>query len=83
MKSGSSALISSAGVSGEAWAQSSWYQTSRPSCQPMSPPVRLTVTTWVTEGQLASAASVFCFSGTFRPPRKPSSAVMTMLESQS
>ena len=30
-----------------------------------------------------SAASVFAFSGIGRPPRTPSSAVMTMLESQS
>jgi len=32
---------------------------------------------------LASASSVLCFSGTLRPPRRPSSAVMTRVDRQS
>ncbi len=35
------------------------------------------------DGQFFSASSTLAFSGTFLPPRRPSSAVMTMLESQS
>ena len=37
----------------------------------------------VQSGQEASAASVLAFSGTVRPPRRPSSAVMTSVEAQS
>jgi hypothetical protein len=49
----------------------------------ISPPVRRTTTQCSTEGQCASASSVFALSGILRPPRRPSSAVMTQLESQS
>ena len=42
MKSGSSADISSGWQSGEAAAQASWYQTSRPATQSIAPPVRRT-----------------------------------------
>ena len=48
-----------------------------------APPVRRTTTQVLQDGQLFSAASAFFFSGTLRPPRRPSSAVMTMLLSQS
>jgi hypothetical protein len=46
-------------------------------------PVRLTTSTQETSGQPVSATSTFCLSGTFLPPRRPSSAVMTMREAQS
>ena len=83
MKSGSSAFISSGGQSAEAEPTASWYQTSRPSLQPTSPPVRLTTSTWRTPGQDSKALSVLAFKGIFRPPRRPSSAVMTNSDSQS
>jgi hypothetical protein len=59
------------------------YQTSRPSVKAMSAPVRLTTTTFSTLGQLFSASSALALSGTMRPPRTPSSAVIMMFESQS
>jgi hypothetical protein len=37
----------------------------------------------LTLGHFASAVSVLALSGTLRPPRMPSSAVMTQFESQS
>ena len=37
----------------------------------------------LTHGQRFSASSALAFSGTVLPPRRPSSAVMTQLESQS
>ena len=83
MKSGSSAAISAGGQSGDAASTRSWYQTSRPSTQPISPPVRFTTTHLAMLGQLSSAASVLALSGTARPPRRPSSAVMMSEESQS
>ena len=83
MKSGSSAPISAGGQSGEAASTRSWYQTSRPSAQAISPPVRFTTTHVRMLGQCASAASVLALSGTVRPPRRPSSAVMMSDESQS
>ena len=46
-------------------------------------PVRLTTTTQSTPPALAIAASTLAFSGTFLPPRRPSSAVMTILDWQS
>ena len=39
--------------------------------------------TVVTSGQRVRARSTLRFSGTIRPPRRPSSAVMTTRESQS
>ena len=39
--------------------------------------------TFLTLGQVFSAASAFAFSGTVRPPRRPSSAVISRVESQS
>ena len=83
MNSGSSALISSGGQSGAALARASWYQRSRPSTQPIWPPVRRTTKQVLTEGQRASASSALALSGILRPPRSPSSAVMRQLESQS
>ncbi len=82
MNIGSSAFISSGGQSGDASAHTSSYQTSRPSCMFTSPPVRLTTITVSTLGQSFRASSVLALRGTFLPPRKPSSAVMTQFESQ-
>ena len=42
-----------------------------------------TTTTVETSGQLSSALSTLALSGTLRPPRRPSSAVMTILDWQS
>src|SRR5258708_7898844 len=39
------------------------------------PPVRLTTMQAVTDGHCCSASSTLAFSGTFLPPRRPSSAV--------
>ena len=61
----------------------SWYQMSRPSVHAMSPPVRRTTRTVATFGQSASASSVLRLSGTMRPPRTPSSAVITVRQSES
>ena len=83
MKSGSSAAISAGGQSADAPATRSWYQTSRPSTQPISPPVRFTTTHFWMLGQFSNAASVLALSGIARPPRRPSSAVMMSEESQS
>ena len=83
MNSGSSAFISSGAQSRGALAHSSWYQRSRPSTQLMLPPVRRTTMQVLTPGHFSSATSVLALSGTLRPPRRPSSAVMTQFESQS
>ena len=83
MKSGSSAPIGSAGQSSEAASVASWYQTSRPSTHPTRPPVRRTTMHLPTDGQRARASSMLAFKGIVRPPRTPSSAVTTRLESQS
>ena len=83
MNSGSSALISSGGQSAETLSISSWYQRSRPSVQATLPPVCLTTSTWRTIGAPATALSALAFSGTLRPPRRPSSEVMTKWLSQS
>ena len=83
MKSGSSALISSGGQSGEAAAIISWYQTSRPSSQWMSPPVRLITITFSTVAHFLTASSVLVLSGILRAPRIPSSAVITTFDVQS
>ena len=49
----------------------------------MSPPVRLTTITVSTSGHCRSAVSALRFSGTLRPPRSPSSAVIRTVERQS
>ena len=83
MNSGSSAFISSGGQSAEAVGTTSWYQWSRPAVMSTAPPVRLTTTTLWHIGQLSRALSVLALSGISRPPRTPSSAVMTIELSQS
>ena len=84
MNSGSSAFIGSGGQSADCAAVSSSYQTSRLSFQATSPPVRRTTTTVFTSRPCPSmAASVLAFSGILRPPRTPSSAVITQVDSQS
>jgi len=83
MKSGSSASITSGSHSAGAAATASWYQTSRPSVHPISPPVRRTTRTVCTFGQCRRASSVLRLSGTRLPPRTPSSAVMTAQQSAS
>ena len=68
------------GHSAVTWSAASWYQTSRPGSMSTAPPVRLTTMTWSTPPTFAIAASVLALSGTLRPARSPSSAVMTTLE---
>ena len=80
MNSGSSAFIFSGLQSAGTWAASSWYQTSRPGVIATWPPVRRTTRTFSLPAQRFSASSVLTLSGTLRPPRRPSSAVMTSLE---
>ncbi|MCY1216605.1 hypothetical protein D9M71_124050 [compost metagenome] len=83
MNSGSSASIHSGGQSSLTPCSASWYQRSRPSSQSILPWVRWTTTTVETFGQSFSALSTFCFSGTYLPPRTPSSAVITVRQSAS
>ena len=83
MNKGSSASISTGGHSGSAAATVSWYQRSRPACQAIDRPVRLNTNTVWTRGQARSAASTLALSGTWRPPRSPSSAVTTTRQSES
>ncbi len=84
MKRGSSAFISTGGQWAETLAASSWYQTSRPGCMAISPPVCLTTITFLMPPfTLGSATSTFFLRWTALPPRRPSSAVITTLESQS
>ena len=45
--------------------------------------MRRTVSTVCTLGQSANATSAFSLSGTVRPPRTPSSAVMSVWQSES
>ena len=50
----------------------------------MAPPVRrTTITVSTLTGQCRSAVSALRFSGTLRPPRSPSSAVISTVERQS
>jgi hypothetical protein len=49
----------------------------------MLPPVFLTTSTFSTPGAFFSASSTFALSAMVLPPRRPSSAVMTILLSQS
>ena len=83
MNSGSSASIGSGAQSSLASRRASWYQRSRPSTHGISPWVRSTTTTVDTFGQSARAFSTFFFSGTYLPPRTPSSAVITVRQSAS
>ncbi len=83
MNNGSSAPIGSGGHVSAALARSSWNHRSRPLTQGTSPPVRRTTRTWRTPGQRLSASSVVALSGIRRPPRTPSSAVMTKSDLQS
>ncbi len=83
MNSGSSACMCSIGHSVVTISAASWYQRSRVGFMSTAAPVRLTTTTQSTPPVLATAASTLAFSGTFLPPRRPSSAVMTTLDWQS
>src|SRR5260221_14612699 len=83
MNSGSSACICSHGHSVVTILAASWYQRSRLGFMSTFAPVRLTTTTQSTPPVLAIAASTLAFSGTFLPPRTPSSAVMMILDWQS
>src|SRR5882757_4939502 len=83
MNSGSSAFIGSHGHSVVTILAASWYQKSRTGFISTGVPVGLTTTTQSTPPLLAIAASTLAFSGTFLPPRRPSSAVMTTLDWQS
>src|SRR6201982_2690822 len=80
MNSGSSACMCSTGHSVVTIFAASWYQRSREGLMSPLPPVRLTTTTQSTPSVFASAASTLAFSGTFLPPRRPSSAVMITLD---
>ena len=77
MKSGSSAPIGSGSQTAGWLAQSASYQWSRPACIGTSPPVFLTTTTLLIEGQADKASSALVLSATLRPPRRPSSAVIS------
>ncbi|MNZ72737.1 hypothetical protein D3C78_911240 [compost metagenome] len=83
MNSGSSASIGSGAQSSLAAFNASWYHRSRPSTQGISPLVRSTTTTVETFGQSFRAFSTFCLSGMYLPPRTPSSAVITVRQSES
>ncbi|MNN05126.1 hypothetical protein D3C81_1178790 [compost metagenome] len=83
MNSGSSASMGSGGQSSPAFSVAWSYQRSRPSLQATSVPVRRTTNTLLTSGQLANALSTFCLSGMRLPPRRPSSAVITVRQSAS
>src|SRR6185295_4494787 len=83
MNSGSSAFISSDGQSSATFASSSCSQRSRPGVHGTSAPVRATTSTFSMPEIFFSASSVLALSGILRPPRKPSSAVMTSFDLQS
>ena len=83
MNSGSSAFISSAGHSSPTLASSSSSQRSRPGVHGTSAPVRFTTRTFSTPLAFFNAASALALSGTLRPPRNPSSAVMRNFDLQS
>ena len=61
----------------------SCHHTSRPASQATLPPVCWTTSTFLTSGAFLIASSVLTLSGTGLPPRRPSSAVMTIVLSQS
>jgi len=85
MNSGSSASIHSTSQ----WCEmsvartSSWYQKSRPGSMSTRARARETTIIVSTVGHSYSAESASAFSGTTRPPRMPSSAVMTIFAPQS
>ncbi|MNH17424.1 hypothetical protein D3C79_770950 [compost metagenome] len=85
MNSASSAPISFGAQWLEATFIRSSYQMSRCWCQAMSPPVRLHTMIFCTllVSGLVSARSTLALSGVRRPPRTPSSAVITTLDLQS
>ena len=85
MNNGSSAFISSHGHSDSTSFSSSCNHSSRPSVQAMSLLVFFITNTFsrlVTKG-FEAAASTFAFKGMVFAPLTPSSAVMTILDSQS
>src|SRR5258707_14854313 len=82
MNSGSSAPIGSGEHSAGTLALISCHQTSRPVSQPTLPPVCLTTSTFFTPGAFLTASSVLALSGTGLPPRRPSSAGVTVLLAQ-
>ncbi|MNH21080.1 hypothetical protein D3C79_808750 [compost metagenome] len=76
--------MASGGQSGLAAATASCHQMSLWSCQATLPPVRLSTMTLLTlVSGWVSASSTFFLRGMGRPPRRPSSAVMTMEEPES
>ena len=85
MNSGSSAFMRSGSQCAGCASTTASYQRSRGICMSTAPPVWRTTSTVSTElvPGSASAASTFALSGTFLPPRRPSSAVMTSLLPQS
>ncbi|MNV47165.1 hypothetical protein D3C71_1390240 [compost metagenome] len=85
MNSGSSAFMRSGSHTDGCVSTMSWNQRSRGACMSTAPPVwrtTSTVSTVLVPGSF-SAASTLAFSGTFLPPRRPSSAVMISLLAQS
>src|SRR5258708_36471851 len=83
MNSGSWEFVQAQGRSAGTPAAASWYQTSRTGSMSTSAPVRRTTITWSTPPTKACAASVLALRLTLRPPRKPSSAVITTFDLQS
>ena len=86
MNSVSSESIGSAGQSAFWWSIMRWYQRSLPSmmCSRWGSPGRfLTMMTCSTLGQLSSALSALCLSGTTVPRRQPPSAVTSTLHPES
>src|SRR5580692_2576357 len=75
-KRGCSLSSSTAGQSAEASFISSCHQTSRPGFISIDVLQRLKTMHFSTVGDLARAASTFCFKGTILPRRQPPSAVM-------
>ncbi len=83
MKSGSSAFIRSGSQVVGSRPQTASHQWSRPGVMSTLPPVLRATMTCCTEGQVFSASSALALSGTLRPPRRPSSAVMSTEHSES
>ena len=83
MKRGSSESIGSGAHLLETSLTRFSYQTSFLSSQLISPPVLFITSVFLTSGQPRRASSTLDLSGTFLPPLKPSSAVITILQSAS
>ena len=83
MNSGCSAPTATGSAQASASVTASSYQRSRPAVKGTSPPVRRTTTTWRMLGWPATAASAFFLSGTTRPPRWDSSAVISTFAPES